>query len=215
MQYLLCRILQSETQTDQQVQSKLFPPVGVLPCPSFSILLLGLFTVATGRTSDRKCLNEDQASEHWKTKGLQICKEDTRLSQKTILCGNTSLWAERRNDETCVCEWLWPIEYEPKIPTVPCRSMSYSRNQCAKFGCHRSWRGWFFQRWRKECKRPSNWSSWHDIPKSDGCVNLFVGPSRPAKTEDLTLNDWAFELMTLCIVRHVFWNQLKVGWFHA
>ena len=44
----MCRILQSETQTDQQVQSKLFPPVGVLPCPSFSILLLGLFTVATG-----------------------------------------------------------------------------------------------------------------------------------------------------------------------
>ena len=27
----------------------------------------------------------------------------------------------------------------------------------------------------------------HDIPKSDGCVNLFVGPSRPAKTEDLIL----------------------------
>lgn len=97
VQYLVCRTLLCETQTDLQVQTIFAPqgvghwtpPVRVLPCPSFSILWLGLLIVAYwyfGRTSYRNCLNEDQASKHWKaiwkTKGLQIWNQDPRLSQK-------------------------------------------------------------------------------------------------------------------------------------
>lgn len=76
VQYLVCRTLLCETQTDRKVQT-IFGPQGGALNPS------GILVFWKDKWH---CSKEDQASEHWKaiwkTKGLQICNQDPRLSQK-------------------------------------------------------------------------------------------------------------------------------------
>lgn len=197
---LVCRTLLCETQTDRKVQTIFGPQGGALnPSGPSGILVFW---------KDKwHCSNEDQASEHWKaiwkTKGLQICNQDPRLSQKQYFVA-THPYEQRATMMKPVTNWI-----EPKIPTVPCRSISYSRNQCAEFGYHRSWRGWFEKDVMPRMQvQPSNRASsqtWYTTIRwlCEFVCNLAL------------YNDWAFEFMTLCIVSHVFRNQLKVRWFHA